>query len=43
MPEGEKHWGPVLIGGDNLPSSVQIGLTDVPKIPVAPPPVPALL
>ena len=31
MPEGEKHWGPVLIGGDNLPSSVQIGLTDVQK------------
>ena len=31
MPEGEKHWGwgPVVIGGDNLPSLVWIGLTDL--------------
>ena len=29
MPEGEKHWGgPVVIGGENLPSPVEIGLTD---------------
>ena len=33
MPEGEKHWGvPVVIGGDNLPSPVEIGLTDLPNI-----------
>ena len=44
MPEGEKHWGggPVVIGGDNLPSLVQIGLTDLTNIggtsgPPAPP------
>ena len=49
MPEGEKHWGwPVVIGGDNLPSPVRIGLTDLQNIgggPVAPlaPPVPAPL
>jgi len=24
--------GPVVIGGDNLPSPVQIGLTDLPNI-----------
>ena len=39
MPEGEKHWGgAVVICGDNLPSLVQIGLTDLPNIggPVAP-------
>ena len=29
MPEGEKHWGAVVIGGDNLPSPVRIGLTDL--------------
>ena len=40
---------PVVIGGDNLPSPVGIGLTDMPNIggPVAPlalaPPVPASL
>ena len=40
---------PVVIGGDNLPSLVGIGLTDLPNIggggPVAPlaPPVPASL
>ena len=29
VPEGEKHWGggPVVIGGNNLPSPVQIRLT----------------
>ena len=34
MPEGEKHWGCqyVVIGGDNLPSPVGIGLTDRPNI-----------
>ena len=33
MPEGEKHWGlPVVIGGDNLPSPVEIGLTDLSNI-----------
>ena len=33
MPEGEKHWGlPIVIGGDNLPSPVEIGLTDLPNI-----------
>ena len=33
MLEGEKHWGvPVVIGGDNLPSPVGIGLTDLPNI-----------
>ena len=41
MPEGEKHWGCqyVVIGGDNLPSPVGIGLIDLPIIgggPVAP-------
>jgi hypothetical protein len=39
--------GPVVIGGDNLPFPVGIGLTDLPNIggPVAPlaPPVPASL
>ena len=48
MPEGEKHCGgPAVIGGDNLPSPVAIGLTDLPNIGghVAPlaPPVPASL
>ena len=48
MPEGEKHWrGPVVIGGENLPSPVQVGLTDLQNIggasgPPAPP-VPAPL
>ena len=32
MPEGEKLWGPVVIGGDNLPSLVRIRLTDLPNI-----------
>ena len=33
MPESEKHWGgPVVIGGDNLPSPVRIGLTDLQNI-----------
>ena len=32
MPEGEKHGGPVVIGGDNLPSPVRIGLTDLQNI-----------
>ena len=32
MPEGEKHWEPVVIGGDNLPSLVRIGLTDLQNI-----------
>ena len=32
MPEGEKNWGPKVIGGDNLPSLVGIGLTDLPNI-----------
>ena len=33
MPEGEKHWGgAVVIGGDNLPSLVRIGLTDLQNI-----------
>ena len=39
--------GPVVIGGDNLPSLVRIGVTDLQNIegPVAPlaPPVPAPL
>ena len=39
--------GPGAIGGDNLPSPVEIGLTDLPNIrgPVTPlaPPVPAPL
>ena len=42
MPEGEKHWGlPVVIGGDNLPSLVEIGLTDLSNIggASAPPPL----
>ena len=48
MPEGEKHWGgPVVIGGDNLPSPVRIGLTDLQNIWGASgppgPPVPASL
>ena len=49
MPEGELTLrGPVIIGGDNLPSPVRIGLTDLPNIgwgAVAPlaPPVPASL
>ena len=31
MPEGEKHWPgvPVVIGGDNLPSPVEIGLSNL--------------
>ena len=37
MPEGEKLCGPVVIGGDNLPSPVEIGLTDPPNI--GPPPL----
>ena len=33
MPQGEKYWeGAVLIGGDDLPSPVQIGLTDLQNI-----------
>jgi hypothetical protein len=32
MLEGEKHGGPVVIGGDNLPSPVVLGLTDLPNI-----------
>ena len=42
-------WGPAIIGGDNLPSLVDIGLTDLPNMggasAVAPPgpPVPAPL
>ena len=35
MPEGEKLLGrgwPVVIGGDNLPTPVGIGLTDRPNI-----------
>ena len=33
MPEGEKlFWGPVVIGEDNLPSPVGIGLTELPNI-----------
>ena len=28
MPEGEKHWGAVLIGGDNLPSPVPAPLSE---------------
>ena len=34
MPEGEKFFlgGAVVIGGDNLPSPVGIGLTDLPNI-----------
>ena len=43
--------GPVVIGGDNLPSLVRIGLTDLKNIgvvsgppgPPGPPPVPAPL
>ena len=41
VPEGEKLWGvPVVIGGDNLPSPVRIGLTDLENIggPPGPPP-----
>ena len=29
--------GPVVISGDNLPSPVQIGLTDLPNIGAGPP------
>ena len=40
MPEGEKYWGCqyIVIGGDNLLSPVEMGLTDLPNIggPVAP-------
>ena len=38
MPEGKKHWGcQKVIGGDNLPSPVGIGLTVLPNFgPVAP-------
>ena len=50
MPEGEKLFlgggGAVVIGGDNLPSLVRIGLSDLKNIgggPVPPPPVPAPL
>ena len=48
MPKGEKKLvGLVVIGGDNLPSPVGIGLIDLPNIgePVAPlvSPVPASL
>ena len=47
MPEGENIGMPVVIGGDNLPSLVEIGLTDLPNMggPVAPlvPSVPASL
>ena len=32
MPECEKHGVPVLIGGDNPPFLVGIGLTDLPTI-----------
>ena len=34
MPEGKKLWegGPVVLGWDNLPSTVGIGLTDLPNI-----------
>ena len=33
MPEGQKTLGvPVVIGGDNLPSPVEIGLADLPNI-----------
>ena len=41
--------GPLVIGGDNLPSPVRIGLTDLQNIgeasgpPAPPPPVPASL
>ena len=39
MPEGEKHGGvPLVIGGDNLPSPVEIGLTDLPNIGASGPP-----
>ena len=36
---------PIVIGGDNMPSPVGIGLTDLPNIgaPLPPPPVPASL
>ena len=50
MPEGEKIGGQVVIGGDNMPSPVGKGLTDLPNIgggavpPFHPgPPVPASL
>ena len=32
MPEGEKHWGAILIGGDNLPSPGWNRLTDQPNM-----------
>ena len=33
VPEGEKDWGgPVVIGGDNLPSLVELGLTELPNM-----------
>ena len=32
MPEGEKIGGQVVIGGDNMPSPVGIGLSDLPNI-----------
>ena len=33
MPESEKHWGgPVVIGGENLPSPIRVGLTDLQNI-----------
>ena len=37
MPECEKHGVPVLIGGDNPPFLVGIGLTDLPTIGPLPP------
>ena len=44
MPEGEKTLGvSVAIGGDNLPSPVGIGLTDLPNIGEVSGPVPASL
>ena len=44
MPEGEKHWGAVLIGGDNLPSpgSNRVNWSAKYLAPLAPP-VPASL
>ena len=37
MPEGKKHWGcQKVLGGDNLPSPVGIGLTDLgPPVPTS--------
>ena len=37
MPECKKHCVPVLIGGDNPPFLVGIGLTDLPTIGPLPP------